>query len=398
MNPRSGGVDRALFLVVIIVSQGFAAFLPGSPTSTAIIISSVIMAFVVLRELDRGLAVLFANPLVFFVAAWSVAASLLSPRPGTALALAGVFILTIVFSAARESSPQCTIKTVALATTISLIPSLVGLVAPIFPVLSDAGSAHGYAGYFPWNSSAGLCAAAALLCTALTFSLSGFAWWQLPAAAGALLMLDKSASATATLTLVAAGTVVAVRALLRGISARMRPLAIVAAAALAILLAPTAAGLISVFSVARITDRTDSLSGRTQIWEWAREGIAESPYWGYGTEFWRARGEWNNSGHNGFIDIAISSGVPALLAICAIIAVAAVRLARASSLMLPLLAFGVTTNLVGSQLAVPAVGSLAIWLSVGTTLRTDALKLTFASSPYQSRPAMRATPVPAKKS
>jgi hypothetical protein len=66
--------------------------------------------------------------------------------------------------------------------------------------------------------------------------------------------------------------------------------------------------------------------------------------------------------------------LPAALALVAIVALAAARLISAMGLLLPFLAFGVVTNLALSQLTVPAIPALALWLAVGTTVRIGGIR------------------------
>lgn len=368
----SGRVDWTLFLVIILAAGGFSAFLPGRPGTTAIILSTTVMAIFVLRELNRAAAILFSKPLIFFLGAWSIGAGALSTRPLIAISLTGVIMIMIVYGCLRQQTSQQTIETFAIATTVSLAPSLLGLVRPIVPVLDSVGSVGGYAGYFPWNSSAGLCAAAALVCIGISGFRTRFAWWHLPAAASALIILSASKSATAPLAIAAAMAILFLQLALRRIGAKLRPLAFVAAGIAGFILAPKVFDFLSGFAgIARIASRTESLSGRTQVWEWALQGISESPIWGYGSGFWLTIGEWNNSSHNGFIDLALNAGVPAALATAAILAMAGTRLASTSSMMLPLLTFGITSNLVVSQLTVPAVPALAVWVAVGIAYQTS---------------------------
>ena len=364
-----GRVDWALFLLILVSSGGLSAFLPGTSTAATIVLSSALMAVSILPELGRGLSVLLSNPLVFFLAAWSLMAGLLSPRPALAILFTTVAILIIVFSSLRQSSVERTIETFALGTTVAIAPSVVGLVAPIVPVYRYAGSSNGYAGYFPWNSAAGLCAAALLLSLVLVYFQTGLAWWLIPAAAVGLLMIVLSKSVTAMLALAAGLGVLGVQAVMRRASARTKPLMILAIGIIVLLVMPKAVSFLSRKSVAEVTGRNESFSGRTLIWTWAREGILESPYWGHGTDFWQSVGLWSKSGHNGFIDTALSSGVPAAVALCAIVVLAAVRLATTSSVLLPFLAFGVTANLALSQLVIPGLAALALWLAVGATVR-----------------------------
>ena len=376
MKPPADKVrlDWALFLVVIIGSQGFSAFLPGDAANTAFILSALVMASSVLARLGPGLSVVASNPLVFLLAVCYLASALQSPRPLTALFFAGVLILMIIFFGLRRDEAKKSIRTFALAATFSLMPSIVGIVAPIAPVLRGAGAGGGYAGYFPWNSSAGLCAAAALLSVALTYRALGFAWWQLPAAAAALLMLSLSKSATSLFALAASAGLFGLVVLLRKTGTQLRPLVILALTIAGFLLWPKAFNFMSREQLSDASQRTESLSGRTQIWQWALDGISESPYVGHGTDFWESFGAWSRSAHNGFLDVALSAGLPAALALVAIVALAAARLISAMSLLLPFLAFGVVTNFAVSQLTVPVIPALALWLAVGTTVRIGGIR------------------------
>jgi O-antigen ligase len=292
----------------------------------------------------------------------------------TALFFAGVLILMIIFFGLRRDEAKRSVRTFALAATFSLVPSIVGIVAPIAPVLGGVGKGGGYAGYFPWNSSAGLCAAAALLSVALTYRALGFAWWQLPAAAAALLMLSLSKSATSLFALAASAGLFGLVVLLRRTGTQLRPLVILALTIAGFLLWPKATNLMSREQLSDASQRTESLSGRTQIWQWALDGISESPYVGYGTDFWQSFGACSRSAHNGFLDVALNAGLPAALALVAIVALAAARLISTMGLLLPFLAFGVVTNFALSQLTVPAIPALALWLAVGTTVRIGGIR------------------------
>lgn len=376
MTPPADKVrlDWPLFLVVIVGSQGFSAFLPGDATNTAFSLSALIMAASVLPRLGPGLAVVASNPLVFLLAVFYLASALLSPRPLIALFFAGVLILMIVFFGLRRDEAERSIRTFALAATFSLVPSIVGIVAPIAPVLGGVGKGGGYAGYFPWNSSAGLCAAAALLSIALTYRALGFVWWQLPAAAAALLMLTVSKSATSLFALAASVGLFGLLVVLRKSGTQLRPLVIIAVAVTGFLLGPRAINFLSREQVADVAQRDESFSGRTRIWQWALDGISESPYIGHGTDFWQSFGEWSRSAHNGFLDVALSAGLPAALTLVAIVVLAAARLTSTMGLLLPFLAFGVVTNFALSQLTIPVIPALALWLAVGTTVRIERIR------------------------
>lgn len=368
-------VDWGLFLLLVVASQGLSGFLPGDPSRTSILLSSVLLVFLVVRDLTRAFRTVSLSPLVLFFGFWFVCAALLSSRPTTSLYAALVLVLMLVYAVVRRSTTDATLQTFAIATSVSLVPSIIGLVTPIFvPVFTHAGSSGGYAGYFPWNSTAGLCAAAALLSTFLAFLAVGFKWWQLPCAAGALLMLVLADSATTQVTLLAAVGVLVGVTVLRRVRASSRPIVILVLGVLGISLLAKAVGDFTVLArVSEATGRAETVSGRTPIWEYALDGISDSPFWGYGSTFWDSL--WKNSAHNGFLDIALSGGVPAAVAFAAIVLIAAVRLAIAASPMLPMLIFGVVANLALSQAAVPSVASLALLLAVGAaaSLGKDAL-------------------------
>ena len=371
MTPPADKVrlDWALFLVVIVGSQGFSAFLPGDAANAGFILSALIMASSVLPRLGLGLTVVASNPLVFLLAVFYFASALLSPRPPIALFFAGVLILMIIFFGLRRDEAEKSIRTFALAATFSLVPSIVGIVAPIAPVLRGAGKGGGYAGYFPWNSSAALCAAAALLSVVLTYRALGFAWWQLPAAAAALLMLTIAKSATTLFALAAAAGVIGLLVLLRKSGTQLRPLVVIAVVITGFALGPRAISFLSREQLSDVAQREESFSGRTRIWQWSLDGISESPYIGHGTDFWQSFGQWSRSAHNGLLDVALSAGLPAALVLFAIVVLAAARLTSKMGFLLPFLAFGVVANLALSQLTVPVIPALAVWLSVGTTLR-----------------------------
>jgi hypothetical protein len=193
--------------------------------------------------------------------------------------------------------------------------------------------------------------------------------------AAALVIFFKAESATSKFAFAAAAGTFLAQIALRRVSPRVRPMAFCALGIAAILLVPKAVRYVSDFSaVGEIADRTSTLSGRTTVWGYALDGIFDSPYWGYGAKYWDRFGEWPTSAHNGFLDVALTVGVPGAIALCAIIFVAGVRLALSSSPLLPFLVFGVVANLVVSQIGVPAVTSLALWLAVGATVRVREAK------------------------
>ncbi|GAY16504.1 O-antigen ligase [Mycobacterium sp. shizuoka-1] len=373
-------VDWGLFVLVVVASQGFSAFLPGDQTRSTLILATVVLIGLVVRQLAQALSATWLSPLVLFLAFWLVGAALLSPRPMASLPQVVVLILMVVYTTTRQGTTKDTIHTFALATTFALVPSIIGLVTPILaPVFAHAGSAGGYAGYFSWNSMSGMCAAAALLSIVLAFFYCGFWWWQVPGAAGAVLILVLSDSATADGAVLAAFAVLGCVAILRRVSLRNRRQAVIGVGIIAVLLVIKAVSDPEILpKISEALGRTDTVSNRTYIWNYAMDGIAEAPYWGYGFGFWGSYTK--NSAHNGFLDLALTAGLPAVGALVVMILAAVGRLAVAASPMLPLLAFGIMINLALSQLAIPSVASLAILLAVGaaagfgarTTARADA--------------------------
>lgn len=367
-SPASGRLDWGLLVLIAVASYGFSAFLPGQPTVTNLILCSAILAILVIWNLDYAFTAVPASPLVFLLAFWFIFAALFSPEIVRSLLRAGVLVLMIIYVYTRQSTAEQTLQVIALATTIALIPSIVGLIIPLgVPTRGHAGSSGGYAGYFPWNSTAGLCASAALLSIALLVLKTGFKWWQLPATVGALLMLVLSKSATAAVACGSAAIVLVGLEVVRRIGVRIGPL--VGAAGFGIvggLLAAKASDLMA--EVTEITGRTDSATGRTVFWQYALDGISESPLWGYGGGYWESYRI--NTAHNGFLDVALSAGVPAVLVLSAIVLIAGLRLAVAASPMLPLLVFGVVANFAISHLTAPTVTSLAVWLAIGAAART----------------------------
>ena len=371
-SPASGRLDWGLFLLIIVSSYGFSAFLPGEPTVTSLLLSCAILSILVIRNLDDAFTAMSSNFLFVFLAFWSLGAALLSADIGRSLLRVGVLILMMAYVCMRESTAEQTLQTVALATTISLVPSIVGLIIPLgVPTKGRAGSSAGYAGYFPYNSIAGVCAAVALLSIAVLVFNASFKWWQLPGTAGALLMLVLSKSATAIVACAAGAVVLVGLVLVRRASPRTRPLAVAAGLGIVgALLAMKAPDLTS--EVAEATGRTSSFTGRTTIWQQALDGISESPILGHGGGFWDSYRA--NTAHNGYLDVAVSGGVPAVVALGAIIIVAGVRLAFASSPMLPLLVLGAVANIALAHLAAPSVTALAVWLSIGATVRRGMAK------------------------
>lgn len=365
-------IDGGLFLLVVVASQGFWAFLPGDQTPTSLILATVILAGLVVRQLARALRVPWLSPLVVFLAFWLMGAALLAPRPMATLAHGAVLILMIVYTKLRQGAIENTIHTFALATTFALVPSIIGLISPVFiPALAHAGSAGGYAGYFPWNSISGMCAAAALLSIVLAFFYCGFMWWQPLGAAGAILILVLADSATAEGALIAALAVLVGVALLRRVGGRyMRHIAVGLGVAAALVVMRVLSDPTILPKMWQAMGRSDTASNRTYIWNHAMDGIAESPYWGHGFGFWASYNK--NSGHNGFLDIALLAGLPALAALVVMILAAIARLSTAASPMLPLLTFGVVINFTLSQAALPSVASLAMFLAVGAAARFGA--------------------------
>ncbi len=370
-RPRTNiQIDWGLFLLVVVVAQGFSGLIPGHSLTNYLALSAATLAFLVIREPAHALAAVLSRPLVLFMFAWYVVAAALSPRPGSALLASAVLILMVAYVFLRQTATERTLRTFALGASFSLVPSTLGLITPLGAPVLRAGSTRGYAGYFPWNSWAGLCAAAAIVSIAALLLAARFSWWQLPAIANALLILVLSDSATSKLVCIAAlGVLLAITAV-RRTTARTKPLVIVGLGAAA-LLAVTVFQDISIMpTVAEATGRDEKFTRRTDFWQHALKGISESPYWGHGSAYWDTH--YMNSAHNGFLDFALFGGLPAALALVVIVISAGFRLIAAESVLLSFWTFGVVLNLAISQLAVPTVASLALWIAIASTARHTA--------------------------
>jgi len=259
----------------------------------------------------------------------------------------------------------------------------VAIVQPLGVPVRYGGSAVGYAGYFPFNSWSSACAAAVVLSIATLRLVGDSRVWHFPAVASGLLILVMAKSATAVVTLVGAMSVLVGIAAWQRTSARSKPLVIVG---VGIGLLPTvlAFGNFELLpTLAEATGRDDKLSNRTDIWQAALEGIYDSPIFGYGSGFWNSSRFWG-SAQNGFLEIAINGGVPAALTLVTVVIVAGFRLTAASSSLLGFWMFGFVFNLSISQIAIPTVPSLALWIAIASTVGVAAEPTARASSAIAS--------------
>ena len=365
---ESSRVDWGLFLLIVAGAQGFYGFVPLTPGQSSLFFTGAILSFLVLRAPVGAINALLANPLILFMVVWIGIAALLSDNLGPSLYMAAVLTMMIAYLIQRQSTTEQTVRTFALATTASLVPSIIALVQPLGVPVRYGGSAGGYSGYFQWNSWSGACAAGVVLSVVALRIIGDSRSWHFAAGAGGLLMLVMSKSATAVVCFIGAVGVLAGIAAWQRANARSRPLVVVG---VGIALLPTVLTLSNIDflpTIAQATGRDNKLSRRTDIWQTAIEGISESPLFGYSSGFWNSNRIWS-SAQNGFLDIALNGGVPAALALVAIVMLAGFRLAAASSPLLGFLAFGFLFNLSVTQIAIPTVPSLALWIAIASTAR-----------------------------
>ncbi len=381
-HPReSGRIDWGLFLLVTLGAQGFYGFMPFEYSQRDQInyaLAGALLAILVILKVERALNAVWSSPLILFIVAWSVAAALTSPRPGSSLFVAMVLIMMIAYTSQRQSTNEQTLQTFALAATVSMIPSIVGRVTPLLgvPVFEHSGSAGGYAGYFPANSWSGMCAAATLLSIATLVVNSSFVWWYLPAVAVGLFLLVLTKSATSIVSCIVALGVLAGVTAWRRTSARFKPLIILGSGTAVLLAALTLGNRIDVFTtLAGATGRDEKFSNRTDIWAFAGQQIAEAPLWGHGSGFWKGALQQTTgvarfgSAQSGFLEYALAFGIPAALTLGVLVIRSGYRLAIASSPMLPLWTFGVLQNVSNSQVAIPGIASLSLWLAIAAASR-----------------------------
>ena len=364
-----GRIDRGLFLLLVVASQGFVGFLPDRSLRISGVLSAAVLTFLVMVNPDRALSALLSRPIVMFLAFWLVVTALLSSRPEESMYVAVVFVLMAAYLLQLQSTTEQILQTFALASSVALVPSLIGFVAPLgVPVLSQAGSSGGYAGYFPWNSTAGLCAVAALMSIAALLVNGDFMWWHLPAGVGATVALVLAQSSVSLVTLVAVAGAMALNAVLARVGAAGRRGLVIFGFSI---LGATAAWFVDyewvLVKLSDVTDRDVTLNVRSDLWERALDVISESPLIGYGSGM-----DWSDkyrSAHNGFLDLALNAGVPAFFVVAIIILIAGFRLSAARSPLIPFLAYGVVPNLGLSVLALPALPSIALWVAIGSAYR-----------------------------
>lgn len=365
-------IDWGFFVVIFLGTVGFARLLPGDYMGRPHMMASLaILLVMTFRDLNQSFRAMLSSPLLAFTTGWAIVASLAAARPADTIASAAVFILIVTYAFARQATTETTLQTFALATSVALVPSIVGLVMPIagIPVLEHAGSSGGYAGYFPWNSTSGACASAVLISIAVLVLTAGFVWWYVPATAAALLMLVLANSATSYMCLLGTAGALTANAFLGRLRPETRPLLLgvlsIAAAFAALNISRHADSMVSTLSDSM--GRPEGFSGRTDIWVYVLSAISESPWVGYGSGFWAtepyAFGQTN--GQSGFLDIGLKWGVPALIAVFAMVVLAGFRLASTTSPLLAFWALGVIPNLSNSHMAGLGLPSLALWTAVG---------------------------------
>lgn len=373
MTPRGASkrIDWGLFLFTVVGAQGYFKFIPLADQAArqiGLALAGAILVILVLRAPSRAIDALLSRPLVLFMAAWLLAAALISPRPSSSLFTATVLVLMVAYLCCRQETTEVTLQTFTLASSVSLVPSIVGIVIPLGPTVGYGGSARGFAGYFPFNSWAGFCAGVVVVGIAVLYAGGRFVWWHLPAFAAALFVLVMSRSATATIACIAGVSAAVWIATWSRTSVRIRPL-IVVGLGLGVLSAIAFSNISLLPAVAEATGRDEKFTNRTVIWQQSLEAIRDSPYIGYGSGYWRTSYYWT-SAQNGFLDIGLTAGVPVALALVVIVILAGWRLVRASSPLLPLWVFGVVVNLSVSQISSPTVVSLALWLAIASSADT----------------------------
>ena len=373
MTPRGASIriDWGLFLLTVVGAQGYFKFIPVADQAArqiGLALAGAILVILVLREPSRAINALLTRPLVLFMAAWLLAAALISPRPSSSLFAAFVLIMMVAYLSNRQETTEVTLQTFTLASSVSLVPSIVGIVTPLGLTVGYGGSARGFAGYFPFNSWAGFCAGVVVVSIAVLYVGGRFVWWHLPAFAGALFVLVQSKSATATVACVAGVSAAVWIATWSRTSVRIRPL-IVVGLGIVVSSAIAFSNISLLPAVAEATGRDEKFTNRTVIWQQSLEAIRESPYIGYGSGYWRTNYYWT-SAQNGFLDVGLTAGVPVALALVVIVILAGWRLVRASSPLLPLWVFGVVVNLSVSQISSPTVVSLALWLAIASSAHT----------------------------
>lgn len=348
--------------VVAISSQGFAGIMPAGSARIGVALAAIIMMLTVLARLRRALSVV-ARPLILAMLLWVLITTLLVADLGGGIIQMMLFLAVLLFPFVIQASLDRWAVILAAGTFIALVPSFVGYFLADAAVLRAAGSSGGYAGYFPWNSASGLCAALAILSVIVLIGIRGFSVLLVLSLSIPSFMLVVAGSATSNLALAGGLLAMAFVRLLKGMTTGSRLLAVTVGGFVSLVaFARLPPGALDIGAVWTASGRTSTATGRSVIWEHAVQGIQKSPWIGYGPDYWQ--GYSKSSAHNGFLDFALAWGVPAALGLLVMLAVAVVRLSSMSHQGLALLAFGVVGNLPLSQLAVPSLPALCLFIGV----------------------------------
>ena len=363
--PRGGDIDWGLFLACLIAARGFERLLPGISGRQYMLISLTLLSVLVLSQLKQSFSILSSRPIFVIVIIWMVASCLVATRPADSLAATATSVLLMLYAMGRVRPISHTLQTLTLACAASMAPSVVGLAIPVWGIYGfwGAGSSRGYAGFFPWNSAVGYCAAAALICITILYFNEGRRWWHVPTVAAAFLLLSAADAAAPLASLLGAGGALAGLAIYRRFSAL--PIFIAAAGlGVSALTFASVGDYLSLAKVAEFFGRDSDLSGRTDIWQYAVELVSGSPIFGYGSGVIWDR-EWNwSSANNGYLEAALRWGLPVAFILVSVILRAGYRLTVASSPIISLWIFGVIANLAVSQLVALTISSLALWLAI----------------------------------
>ncbi|KFC70683.1 O-antigen polymerase [Devosia sp. LC5] len=279
------------------------------------------------------------SPGLVAIFGWFALTSLLSSSPGLALnrlALAGVVIGIALCLPLLFKRVEIFVTTLGVATAVAILLCFLGvLFIPDLAIHSlrdtaEQGLAGDWRGMFRHKND--------LASMAIHFSFTGLLLWRLGRPAwggmiltGALVLLIMSGGKSAALLLVPAliGAALIVRA--------NHP-AVIAALAVGGLALVTV-GSVAFPALAAITNHLPdpTFTGRADIWQLALDAAGRRPLTGYGYNvFWDTGVIYAVAGsndtaaqvshaHNGFLDIAISAGVPGLLLVLGWAAIAPLR-------------------------------------------------------------------------
>jgi O-antigen ligase len=370
-------IDWGLFLAFVLGAKGFHGLVPGLSGRLFTAVTTVVLAALVFRQLNQSLSILLSRRIIALTAVWMVISSLLATRPVDSLAATSTAVLLILYATAvgRERPIADILQTIAFAGLVSMAPSVVGLIVPVGGIRAfwGAGSSGGYAGYFSWNSSAGYCAGATLICIVTLYFRGARHWWHLPTAASALLLLFLGSAAAPLAALLGAGAAMFGSAALRRFGPWSTSLLAIGLG-VPLMIVYNLGELLSLSNFTAFFGRADNLSGRTDIWLYASDLLAQSPLFGYGSGgIWDSSRDWGySSANNGYFEAALRWGLPVALALIAIILLGGFRLVTSSGSLLPLWTLGVIANTAVSQLTMLTVPALAIWIAVGSTYKVPA--------------------------